>query len=124
MIKQRDVFKVADGEYNADKGLYLLVKNNGAARSWIFAAKVQGKRYRRGIGSAKLLTLAQAKATAETLRAQLRTPFAVAPSLDHLGAVSSALALRHQSSRSSSPTRNAPVDSISESVNFIVFTPY
>ena len=96
MIKQRDVFKVPDGEYNADRGLYLLVKNNGAARSWIFATKVQGKRYRRGIGSAKLLTLAQAKAAAETLRVQLRTPFVMAPSLDHLGAVSSALALHHQ----------------------------
>lgn len=73
MIKQRDVLSLPDGEYNIARGLYLLVKNNGASRSWVLATKVAGKRFRRGVGSARSVTMAQAKLAAEALRVSLRT---------------------------------------------------
>lgn len=72
-LRQTDVLKVGDGTYNVAKGLLLEVKRNGASRSWVLTAKVAGKRYRRGLGSAHDLTIAQAKEAAEQLRVALRS---------------------------------------------------
>lgn len=73
MIKQKEVLTLPDGEYTAAPGLVLVVKRNGRNRSWLLAMTMNKKRYRRGLGSARDLTLAQAKIAAETLRVKLRS---------------------------------------------------
>lgn len=60
MIKQKEVLTLPDGEYTAAPGLVLFVKRNGRNRSWLLAMTMNKKRYRRGLGSACDLTLAQA----------------------------------------------------------------
>lgn len=64
-LRQTDVLKVGDGTYNVAKGLLLEVKRNGTSRSWVLTTKVADKRYRRGLGSAHDLTIAQANEAAE-----------------------------------------------------------
>lgn len=55
-----------DGSFRVDNGLYLRVQNNGAARSWLFRYKRSGKTRWMGLGSARLLTLTEAKRKAIT----------------------------------------------------------
>lgn len=60
-LRATDIFKYPDGLYADGNGLYLQVRNNGSARGWVFRGTVNGKRVLKGIGSAKLITLAQAR---------------------------------------------------------------
>lgn len=71
MRKQSDVLKFRDGEYSFSDGLYLLVRQDGRSRSWILVAKVKGKKYRRSLGDATVMTTAQAKLEALKLKARL-----------------------------------------------------
>ena len=71
-MRQTDVLKLLDGVHRADKGLFLEIKRSGATRSWVLDVQMAGKRYRRGLGSAKTMTLAQAKIEAERVKAELR----------------------------------------------------
>ncbi len=73
MIKQKDVLTLPDGEYTVAPGLVLMVKRNGSTRCWTLIAMINKKRYRRGLGSARDITLAQAKIAAEALRVKLRS---------------------------------------------------
>lgn len=65
-MKQSDVTKLPDGLHRAEASLYLSVK--GASRSWVFIMKKDGRQIRRGLGSAKTVTLAGAKVEAAKLR--------------------------------------------------------
>lgn len=59
------------GRYPDGDGLYLLVKNTGA-RSWLLRAQVDGKRRDFGLGSAKDISLAEARDRAAATRKQYR----------------------------------------------------
>lgn len=72
-MKQSDVLKLSDGKHLAEKGLFLLVRNGGRSRAWIYSRRVNGKYITRGLGSAYQFTLAMAKAAAEKLHAQILT---------------------------------------------------
>ena len=72
-MKQSDVLKLSDGKHLAEKGLFLLVRNGGRSRAWIYSRRVNGKYITRGLGSAYQLALAMAKAAAEKLHAQILT---------------------------------------------------
>lgn len=52
-------------------GLYLLVKQDGAARSWVLRYSLHGKRREMGLGSFDDVTLAEARAKARAARKQL-----------------------------------------------------
>ena len=71
MRKQSDVLKLKDGEYSFSDGVYLIVRYEGRSRVWIIQTKVNGKRFRRSLGDATLMTLAQAKIEALKLKARL-----------------------------------------------------
>lgn len=60
------------GRYPDGDGLYLLVKPTGA-RSWLLRAQVDGKRRDFGLGSAKDVTLAEARDRAAATRKQYRS---------------------------------------------------
>jgi integrase len=55
------------GEYGDGDGLYLLVGPSGS-RSWVLRTLVHGKRRKFGLGSAKLIGLAEAREEARSLR--------------------------------------------------------
>lgn len=71
MRKQSDVLKFKDGEYSFSDGLYLLVRQDGRSRSWILVAKIKGKKYRRSLGDATIMTIAQAKLEALKMKVRL-----------------------------------------------------
>lgn len=71
MRKQSDVLKLKDGEYSFSDGVYLIVRYDGRSRVWIIQTKVNGKRFRRSLGDATLMTLAQAKIEALKMKARL-----------------------------------------------------
>lgn len=71
MRKQSDVLKFKDGEYSFSDGLYLLVRQDSRSRAWILVAKVRGKKYRRSLGDATIMTIAQAKLEALKMKARL-----------------------------------------------------
>lgn len=70
MRKQSDVLKLPDGEYSFADGLYLLVRQEGRSRMWMLVTKVHGKRLRRSVGDATMVTVAQAKIESLKLRAR------------------------------------------------------
>ena len=69
-IKQSDVLKLPTGKHFVDKGLYLLVRNDGSSRSWVYKRTVNGQVLTRGLGSAYEVTLRQVKAAAEKIHAE------------------------------------------------------
>lgn len=71
-MKQSDVTKLPDGLHRAEPSLYLCVK--GASRSWVYITKKNGKQIRRGLGSAKTVTLAGAKVAASKFRLGMVDP--------------------------------------------------
>lgn len=66
-VKNAKPGRHADGD-----GLYLLVRPSGS-RSWVLRAQVNGKRQDLGLGSAALLTLAEARTKAFDMRKRLKT---------------------------------------------------
>lgn len=58
------------GRYTDGDGLMLIVATGGA-RSWMLRARIDGKRRDIGLGSLKVLTLAEARAKASELRRQI-----------------------------------------------------
>ena len=58
------------GRYTDGDGLMLIVATGGA-RSWMLRARIEGKRRDIGLGSLKVLTLAEARAKATELRRQI-----------------------------------------------------
>ncbi len=71
MRKQADVLKLKDGEYGFGDSLYLLVRLDGRSRTWILQTKVGGKRFRRSLGDATMMSLTQAKIEAVKTKARL-----------------------------------------------------
>lgn len=69
-MRQSEVLKLGDGMHQADRNLYLSV--DGTRRSWVFRMKKDGRQIKRGLGSAALVSLAEAKLKAEKLRTQIR----------------------------------------------------
>ena len=61
----------APGRYGDGGGLYLLIDGNGSKR-WVLRTVVRGKRRDIGLGSAQLVTLADARAKARAMRAAAR----------------------------------------------------
>lgn len=62
----------AAGRYEDGNGLALLVKATGS-RSWVLKAQVAGKRREFGLGSAKAVSLAEARENADAVRRQFRS---------------------------------------------------
>ena len=71
MRKQTDVMKLKDGKYSFDDGVYLIVRYDGRSRVWILQTRISGRRFRRSLGDATLMTLAQAKIEAVKMKARL-----------------------------------------------------
>ena len=69
--RQSDVFKMPDGRHRAATGLFLEVRGGGAHRSWIWVYEENRKRHVKGLGSAKQVSLAQAKDIVLRNRARL-----------------------------------------------------
>lgn len=59
------------GEHRVDRNLYLQIKENGA-RSWLYRWKADGRLRRKGLGAAADVSLSEAKAAADIVRAQIR----------------------------------------------------
>lgn len=88
MLTAIEVRNAKPGRHADGHGLYLLVRSSGS-RSWVLRAQVDGKRRDFGLGSATVVSLAQARADAADLRSKLKrreeicriaaTPVAVAP---------------------------------------------
>lgn len=70
-MNQTDVATLPDGRHRADRCLFLEVRNDGTARSWLFIMNKDRKRYVYGLGSAYYLSLAQAKTLASEYKAKL-----------------------------------------------------
>jgi integrase len=66
------------GRHADGRGLYLIVRDSGS-RSWMLRAQVAGKRQDIGIGSARRVTLAQARAKAAELREKLEAGEEIRP---------------------------------------------
>ena len=58
-LRTTDVLKLPDGFHADENGLYLYVRGN--SRTWVYRGTVRGKRVKRGLGSARLISLAQAR---------------------------------------------------------------
>lgn len=58
-LRTTDVLKLPDGFHADENGLYLYVRGN--SRTWVYRGTLNGKRVKRGLGSAKLISLAQAR---------------------------------------------------------------
>ena len=71
MLTAIEVKKAKPGRHADGHGLYLLVRNSGS-RSWVLRAQVDGKRRDFGLGSATVISLAQARAGAAELRTKLK----------------------------------------------------
>lgn len=71
MLKQSDVLSVPDGVHRFTPGLYLQVRGSGKYRSWVLDTQIAGKRYRRSLGDAGSVSVAQAKIEALKLKARL-----------------------------------------------------
>lgn len=68
-LTQADVRRLPDGSHNFGDGLMLRV--SGQNRSWILRIQISGKRLQRGLGSASLLSLGQARVQGAKLKAEL-----------------------------------------------------
>lgn len=71
MLTAIEVKNAKPGRHADGHGLYLLVRNSGS-RSWVLRAQVNGKRRDFGLGSATIVSLAQARADAAELRTKLK----------------------------------------------------
>lgn len=71
-LTARQVDTAKDGSHSDGNGLYLRVRNNGVARSWVFRWKKAGKVRELGLGSAALRSLKEARALAQDLRKAIR----------------------------------------------------
>ena len=71
MLTAIEVKNAKPGRHADGHGLYLLVRNSGS-RSWVLRAQVDGKRRDFGLGSATVISLAQARADAAELRTKLK----------------------------------------------------
>ena len=58
-LRTTDLLKLPDGFYADENGLYLYVRGN--SRTWVYRSTVDGKRIKRGLGSTKEVSLAQAR---------------------------------------------------------------
>ena len=58
-LRTTDVLKLPDGFHADENGLYLYVRGN--SRTWVYRGTLNGKRVKRGLGSARLISLAQAR---------------------------------------------------------------
>lgn len=63
---------VDDGRHYVDRNLYLQVVKEGATRSWLFRYKANGKTRWMGLGSARDVTLSEARGAADDARRLLR----------------------------------------------------
>lgn len=70
-LSQTDVRKLPDGSHNFGDGLMLRVSGN--SRSWFLRMQVDGKRLQRGLGSALIVTLGQARLECAKLKAELKS---------------------------------------------------
>lgn len=61
-----------DGRYNAGRGLYLEVRNNGRSRTWLFIMTVNGKRKSSGLGNALQVSQREAIEASERIRCEIR----------------------------------------------------
>jgi integrase len=59
------------GRYNDGNGLYLLVRSS-TSKSWVLRTQVNGKRQDFGLGSAKCISLVQARAAAAEMRRRVK----------------------------------------------------
>lgn len=66
-MKQTEVMTLPDGLHRVDSGLFLLVRENGKYRNWIVRIQVDKKRIKKHLGSARRITLQQAKEKAAIL---------------------------------------------------------
>lgn len=66
---QSDVRKLPDGSHNFGDGLMLRVAGN--SRSWFLRIQINGKRLQRGLGSALILTLGQARQECSRMKVEL-----------------------------------------------------
>ena len=67
-LTAKQVNNVKDGVLFDGEGLYLKAKNEGKHKSWVLRTTFQGKRIDVGLGSAHLLSLAEAREEARRLR--------------------------------------------------------
>lgn len=58
-LRTSDISKLPNGFHADENGLYLYVRGN--SRSWVYRSTVNGKRVKRGLGSIKDVSLAQAR---------------------------------------------------------------
>ncbi|WP_251569475.1 tyrosine-type recombinase/integrase [Parasutterella muris] len=58
-LRSIDISKLPDGFHADENGLYLFVRGN--SRTWVYRVTVYGKRIKRGLGSAKTISLAQTR---------------------------------------------------------------
>lgn len=71
-LRVSDIAKLPDGCYADGAGLYLYVRGN--SRSWILRKTVNGKRIKRGLGSALTISLSQARAKTAELNLSAQVP--------------------------------------------------
>ena len=71
MLTAIEVKNAKQGRHADGHGLYLLVRSSGS-RSWVLRAQVDGKRRDFGLGSATVVSLAQARSDAAELRTKLK----------------------------------------------------
>lgn len=69
-VTAKNLLKLPDGKHSVAPNLYLFVKGN--AKSFVFRYSINGKRKEKGIGSANLLTVSEAKEIADQFRVLLR----------------------------------------------------
>jgi integrase len=78
MLTAVGVKNATAGRHADGGGLYLMVRPSGS-RSWVLRAQVSGKRQDLGLGSAAVVSLAEARAKAGELRNKLKSGEGVAP---------------------------------------------
>jgi hypothetical protein len=66
-----EVRNAPPGRYNDGNGLYLLVRSC-SSKSWVLRTQVKGRRQDFGLGSARSISLAQARAAAAEMRRQVK----------------------------------------------------
>lgn len=70
-ITQKNVLSAPDGRYLLERGLYLVVRNEGRSRTFFLRYTYAGKRVDLSLGSAVVKSIAQAKTDAAAARLQL-----------------------------------------------------
>lgn len=70
-MKQTDVFKLPDGIHTVERGLRLRVRGAGKYRSWEVLVQVAGRKFRKALGTASTVSLAQARERAAIVRGKI-----------------------------------------------------